>query len=282
MNRSVALLLAFLLGASASGRAQETTGPLPPPPTFEVKRLPTQPNATPPPLPAEEIIHRFAGNEDAYREALRQYNYRQTVRVQEFEEDGSRGGEFQMAGELVVHPDGERYERVVSPPGSTLRHTIFTLEDVKALAALPLFVLTTDQLGKYDLTYQGQQKLDELTTYIFRVKPKSLERGPRYFEGVVWVDTGDFAIVKSYGRFVTQAPPGEPPPFTMFETYREFIDKKYWFPTYTRSDEVVKSGKIEYPIRLVIRSADFKPVAAGSNPAPAEAAKPNPPRPPER
>ncbi len=279
MNRSLAPLLGFLLLALPSGRAQETKGPLPPPPTFEIKRIPAQPSAAPPPLPAEEIIRRFAANEDAYREALKHYNYRQSVRVQEFEQDGRRGGEFQMAGELVLHPDGQRYERVVSQPTSTLQHTIFTLEDVKALAQLPLFILTTDQLGKYELAYQGQQKLDELTTYIFRVKPKTLERAQCYFEGVVWVDTGDFAIVKSYGRFLTQAPQGEPPPFTMFETYRESVDGKYWFPTYTRSDEVVKSEKIEFPIRLVIRSTDFQPTSAASNPAPAEGAKPAPPKP---
>ena len=35
---------------------------------------------------------------------------------------------------------------------------------------------------------------------MFAVKPKKVDAGQRYFEGIVWVDDRDLQIVKSYGR----------------------------------------------------------------------------------
>jgi hypothetical protein len=58
----------------------------------------------------------------------------------------------------------------------------------------------------------------------------------------------------------------------MFETYRENFQSKYWLPTYTRSDDYFKSeGNEDMPLRLVVRSTDFKLriVAAASADGPA-------------
>jgi hypothetical protein len=67
---------------------------------------------------------------------------------------------------------------------------------------------------------------------------------------------------------VTETGDVAPPelPFTMFETYRENIGGKYWFPAYTRSDDVLRLKSGEVRIRLTIRWNDYKPFAsAGSN-----------------
>jgi hypothetical protein len=119
--------------------------------------------------------------------------------------------------------------------------THFSLEDVRQIASVPLFPLTSDQVGSYNFLYAGQQQLDSINTYAFQVKPKVLDRKKRFFEGVIWVDDHDFAIVKSYGKFVSEyGGNGLTLPFTMFETYRENFDGKYWFPSYIRSDEDYK------------------------------------------
>ena len=47
----------------AAHRAQDQ-GPMAPPPKFEVKRIPSVPHPGPPPIPEQEIIRRFAANED--------------------------------------------------------------------------------------------------------------------------------------------------------------------------------------------------------------------------
>lgn len=279
------LILGFLglaLSVTAAARAQDAQGPIAPPPKFEVKRIPTSPDAGAPPVPAEQIIHRFTANEDLFKQAYNGYRLDQTVRVQEIGDDGSPGGQFTVSDEVYTKPDGQRYLRVAKPPESTLRRTAFSLEDVRALAGLPLFFLTTDELSHYELSYEGQEKLDEINTFIFRVKPKHPELGHWLFDGVVWVDDHDFAIVKSYGKFITEVTVKNPDlPFTTFETYRENFGGKYWFPTYTRSDEMLALKGGELHLRLVIRSSKVEPqssAGAASPPTPPAAKPPQQPQ----
>jgi len=54
-------------------------------------------------------------------------------------------------------------------------------------------------------------------------------------------------------------------PFTLFETQRENIDGKFWFPNYARSDDTLNLKSGEVRIRLTIRWTDYKPVAAASS-----------------
>lgn len=192
------------------------------------------------------------------------YAFRKTIRVQEFGEDGSASGEFQMTLEPAVAADGKRYEKVVQQTTSTLRRILLTTQDLEVLAGIPAFALTTDRLAKYEITYAGKQQVDELTTYLFRIKPRQLERKHAYFEGLVWVDDRDLVIVKTYGKWVTET--GDVSrldlPFTMFETYRENVAQKLWFPAYLRSDDYLKTKKGDVHVRLTVRWTDYKPAAA--------------------
>ncbi len=52
---------------------------------------------------------------------------------------------------------------------------------------------------------------------------------------------------------------------------------KYWFPNYERSDETVHVKEGDFPVRLVIKWTDFKPLAAAVSdtaPAPGGAGSP--------
>ena len=272
-------LLSLLATVSSAARAQ-ASGPVAPPPKYEVKRVPAQPaDVKAPPIPVEEIIRRFAANEDVMKKAFDQFSFNQTIRIKEMSDPA---GEFSVTGEMFMKSDGQRYDRIVKQPVSTLKQTSFTLEDVKTVANLPLFALTTDQLTNYNLKYEGTEKLDELNTYIFRVQPKQLMRNRPLFDGIVWVDQQEFAIVKSSGKFVREVvTQGNGLPFSMFDTYRENISGKYWFPTYTVSDDFVSEPNGQnLPLHLVVRSTDFQPnpVAITAPPAPATTAptqKPN-------
>lgn len=265
MNRNGSLklaALAFLAIAAIPARAQ-VAGPIAPPPKFEAKKIPAKPEPGAPPLPADEIIHRFTANEDLIKKAFDSQSYDQSVKVEELVDNG---GLFDFSGHAYTKSDGDRYVRVVSPPNSTLKYTEFSLEDVKTVDAFPLFILSTGQLPSYNLSYEGQEKLDEIDTFIFRVKPKVLGKQP-LFDGVVWIDTQDFVIVKSYGQFLTEAgnfPPSFP--FTMFDTYRENLQGHLWFPTYIRSDGSVHAQQGDVPIRLVVRATNFKSEAAPDSP----------------
>jgi hypothetical protein len=273
---SFTILTALLLLLAINARAQDSTGPMAPPPKFEVKRIPSEPHPGPPPVPAEVIIQKFAANEDVMKQKYDTFDFTQTIRIEELADPG---GLFSVTGEVYTRPDGQRYMRVDGKPESNLKLEMYNLEDVRTITSLPQFVFTSQEIQNYNFKYAGQEKLDQLNTYIFQVKPKLLSRRRRFFEGVIWVDDQDFAIVKTYGKFVSElSGNGTALPFTLFETYRENFQEKYWLPTYTRSDDFIKGpNDEEIPVRLVIRSTEFKPheqQAQGSVAAPPPSASP--------
>ena len=267
LSLSAILIVGLLLAAPCCARAQDEAGPMPRPPKFDVKRLPSVPHPGPPPIPEQEIIQRFAANEDLMQKAYKTYTFTQTARVEEFID---QGGKFIVTGQVYTRPDGHQFWRISGRPLSTLKTTTLTMEDVRTIATIPLFFLTTEEIGNYDFLYAGEDKLDELNTYVFQVKPKQLSRTHRFFQGAIWVDDQDLTIVKSYGKFITEVQgEGLPLPFTMFETYRQNFQGHDWLPTYTNSDDFItqKDGS-QIHLRLVISDTDFKPQEAASPAAP--------------
>ena len=279
-------LLALLTTAPVLAQNQQAEqGPMAAPPKFDVKRITAEPHPGPPPLPEAEILQRMAANEDLMKKEYNSYNFTQTIRIEELD---NPAGKFTVIGEVYTKPTGERSFKTVKQPESDLKQTHFTLADVRTIASFPLFNLTSDELQHYNFKYAGQDKLDEINTYIFQVKPKLLSRKDWYFEGVVWLEDRDYAIVKSYGRFVSEiVGNGTKLPFTYFETFRENFQEKYWLPTYTRSDESMpqKDGT-ELRLHLVIRDTNFQlnaaPVPSAAAPPPSQAETPvTPPNPPK-
>jgi hypothetical protein len=149
------------------------------------------------------------------------------------------------------------------------------------------FVLTTTELPNYFVRYLGKEPVDEIDCYVFAVKPKKMEQGKRYFAGQVWVDDRDLQIVKSYGRGVGVIKRGEDKKFPKFETYREQIDGKYWFPTYTIANDTLQfdSGQ-NARIRETVKYEDYKQFKSSTTITfgdPVEEAKPAPaPAPPKK
>lgn len=255
--------------------AQETPqGPMEAPAEHHVSRISTDPEPpAPPSLPVEEIIRRFSQKEEEYVKARPDYGFRKSVRIQEFGPDGNPMGEFLRVSEYTKTADGRIAVKAVEHPQSTLQGIYLAPEDLDALDRVPAYPLTAGQLRKYELKYLGKEQVDEVDCYIFQAKPKAVERNTALFDGVVWVDAKYLEVVKTYGKWVTDQ--GDTRgvaqlPFSLFETYRENVDGKYWFPNYLRSDDTlhVKDGDI--PVRLVVKWTGFKPAAVGGA-APASA-----------
>lgn len=206
----------------------------------------------------EEIIRQFAAKEAEFSKARENYTYRQTFRIQELDESGNVRGKHEMVSDIIFSGDGKRTERVVRAPVSTLKNLLLTPEDEQDLRNVQPFVLTTDQIDKYHIRYLGRQKADEIPCYVFAVKPKKMEQGQRYFEGQIWVDDRDLQIVKTYGKGVGLLKKGSDNQFPRFETYREQIDGKYWFPTYTHAEDTLHFQTGSQPIRMVVKYEDYK------------------------
>jgi hypothetical protein len=209
----------------------------------------------PSPSEIDDIIAKFAAKEAAFQQARSNYTYRQDARVMSLDDGGGTTGKWEEVSEIVFL-DGKRTDRVVHAPMSTL--TAFQLDpgDIQDLRDVQPFVLTTNELPKYYIRYLGREKLDEISCYTFAVKPKRLESGQRYFEGIVWVDDQDLQIVKSYGRGVGQRKGDNQYP--KFETYREQVDGKYWFPTYTIANATLHFRENDQRMKMTVRYEDYK------------------------
>jgi hypothetical protein len=224
--------------------------------------------AKPAGITVEEIIHRFAAKEKEFKLARDHYTFRQTIKVQALDGDTVKG-QYQEVFDVLTDDKGRRFENVVFAPQSDLENgnLSMTREDLDDLRNKLPFVLTSDDLGVYDVLYIGQQQEDELHTYVFDIAPKQIEKGKRYFQGRLWVDDQDFQIVKTNGKTVPdirKKKGDDENLFPSFTTWREQIDGKYWFPSYTLADDTLhfKGGDIR--IREILHYEDYKRFGASS------------------
>lgn len=204
----------------------------------------------------DDIIHKFAAKEAEFSKARESYTYRQSVKVETLDAGGAVDGKWEMVSDVIFGKNGKRSERVVYAPMSTLEKILLTPEDMKDLQDVQPFVLTTAELPNYTIRYLGRQQLDEIPCYEFTVKPKQLVKGKRYFEGEIWVDDKDLQIVKTYGKGVGIVKKNNE--FAKFETFREQIDGKYWFPTYTYANDTLQFEQGPQRIKMVVKYQDYK------------------------
>ena len=206
----------------------------------------------------DEIVKKFAAKEAEFAQARNNYTYRQSVKMEELDSGGNpSGGKWEEVADIIFSPEGKRMERVVYAPVVNLRNIQLTPDDVADLRSVQPFVLTTAEIPDYDVHYLGKEKVDEIGCYAFAVKPKKMIKGKRYFEGQIWVDDQDLQIVKTYGKGVGLVNK-DTNQFPKFETYREQIDKKYWFPTYTRADDTLHFKDMSQRIRMTVKYQDYK------------------------
>ena len=178
--------------------------------------------------------------------------------VQEIDGDTSEG-EFRETTDILYDDQGKRLEQVKYAPAPSLKRIMMTREDFDDFRNRLPFVLTTSDLGQYSILYAGQQPVDELQTYVFDIAPKKIEKDKRYFQGRIWVDNKDFQIVKTCGKNVPDTRKKNNENLTpKFVTYREQIDGEYWFPTYTRADDILQFSSGGVHIREIVKYSNYK------------------------
>ena len=235
-------------------------------------------SSKPPDIPVEQIVQKFGEREEEFRKERDNYTYTQTFVVQTIDLDGRPDGEYRMTSDILFTPEGKRYEKVISAPPPTLQRISLSQQDLDDLEHVQPFVLTSQELPKYDVKYVGREQLDEIGTYVFDVGPKKIEKNQRYFQGRIWVDDKDMEIVKTDGKAVPDIiKKNSENIFPRFETFRENIEGHYWFPTYTRSDDELHFSTGAIHMRMTVRYANYKRFGATIKiGAPTEIKKDNP------
>ena len=218
-------------------------------------------------ITVNEIIQKFAAKEKQFKLAREQYTYTQDVRIQTLD-GNSVDGEYHQVSDILFDDQGRRIEQVTFAPQSSLQRVVMTQSDYDDIRNRLPFVLTSDDIDKYQILYVGKQREDELGTYVFDIAPKQIEHGERYFQGRIWVDDHDFQIVKTYGETVPQVHNAKHPEkenlSPKFTTWRQQIDGKYWFPTYTRADDVLHFSNEDVRMRYIVKYTNYKRYGAKS------------------
>jgi len=278
---ATALICAALL-ASLPLAAQEQQGPLPlPPPQQEypaqpppAPRPPAKPSAPAtsdskhapsgiskelPAIPVEQIIKRFGEREVELKTERDNFTYSQMFVVQTIDDSGRPDGEYRMDSD-ITYPSGKRTEMVTYAPQPTLERIMLTQEDFDDLKNIQPFVLTTEEMPKYNITYVGREQLDEVGVYVFDAAPKIIAKGQRYFQGRIWVDDKDLEIVRISGKAVPDILKGKNANVSLpFVTYFENIEGHFWFPTYTHSDSILNMpGANAVRVRMTVHSFNYK------------------------
>jgi hypothetical protein len=206
----------------------------------------------------DRIIRNFTGKETHFRNALNQYSFKRDAVIQSLGMGGQVTGEYHRVSYFTFDDQGNRYEKINYFPMSSISG-IVTAEDLEDLGGIQPFALEPSKIPQYDFKYVGKEKIDELNLYVFdvspRVMPDAKKTKERFFIGRVWVDDQDLQIVKTKGKGVPETKRNK---FPTVETYREQIDGRYWFPTYSYADEelIFDDGNTLH-IRMKVRYSDF-------------------------
>jgi len=211
-------------------------------------------------MSTQELIQKFTAQETKVKEARNHYSFNQDVMVQTLN-GKSVDGQFHEVATISYDDKGKRAENVTYAEQPTLRGIQLSAEDMDDIRTFMPLILTTEDLPQYNMTYAGQQHVDDLDTYVFHVVPKKEEKNKRYFQGRIWVDNRDFEIVKVCGKSVpdlVRAKKHETQDLRpTFVSYRQLVDG-HWFPAYTRVDDTLHFRAEAVHIREIIKLTGYK------------------------
>ena len=89
--------------------------------------------------------------------------------------------------------------------------------------------------------------------------PKTPKGKKLFFEGKIWVDDQDLQIVRTIGKPVPQKKNNQ---FPEFETIRQMIDNKYWFPVWTHAESDLRFSSDTVHVEETITYAGYKRFAS--------------------
>jgi len=206
----------------------------------------------------DRIVHTFTAKENQFRRALNEYIFKRDALVQSIGMGGQVTGEYHRVSYFTFDDEGNRYEKITYFPMASFGGV--TPEDLDDLGGISPFALEPAKISQYDFKYVGKERIDELNLYVFDVSPKVMpdakKTKERFFLGRIWVDDQDLQIVKTKGKGVPETKINK---FPVVETYREQIDGRYWFPTYSYADEELLFDNGEpLHIRMKVRYTDFQ------------------------
>lgn len=196
--------------------------------------------------------------ESATEQARSQYTYRQVMTVEDFDPRGLRSGLYKEIRDVIFSPAGERTDKPVGKPVSSLSRIRLTEEDFRDLREVQPMLLTKEAAFLYETRFQGEETVNGMRCYVLRIQPRQILDGQRLFDGLLWIEPGSYSIVQSEGRAVPEIRSMKSENlFPRFRTERMKVDG-YWFPALTSGDDVLDFRTGPQRMRLNIRYSNYR------------------------
>ncbi len=193
--------------------------------------------------------------------ALRGYTYYAELTIETVSQADIITGKYYRFSQISFDRDGNRQEKIFDNT-STLPEAVYIgTNAANNLTRVYQFIISPETLSQYEFNYVGREKIDELNTYVFDVKPKVKMPDPdksneRFLKGRVWIDDQDLCVVKVAGEALPEQSAHRTP---RFETYFQNYDK-YWFPAYASADDTVRMGRYSTRVIVKVRFTNYKKV----------------------
>jgi hypothetical protein len=204
------------------------------------------------------VITSFIGVEAQVRAALNQHTFKRDVVLQTIGPNGEVTGGYVRNSQFVFDDKGNRIERVLFHPRSTLQGIKISKEDIQDLAGSQLLGVDVTEASKYLLTLAGSELIEGRSLYAVNVSPRyapdPYRMRERFFVGRLWLDVETLQVVKIRG---TVHPQGKQR-FPLFETSRQWVAGSMLFPSSTIADDVLHFRDRDVHCRIKVRYHDYK------------------------
>jgi hypothetical protein len=194
--------------------------------------------------------------------ALRDYTYYSELTIQTVSQADTISGKYYRFSQISFDRTGNRLEKVLENTSTLPKDIYIGTNTANSLTRIYPFIITPETFNEYEVNYVGRERVDELDTFVFDVKPKIKMPDPeksheRYLRGRVWIEDQDLCVVKVAGEALPEQSGHRTP---KFETYFQNYDR-FWFPAYTSADDTIRIGRDATRVTVNLRFTGYKKVS---------------------
>ena len=207
-------------------------------------------------IPSNEILNRAAANGEQTTASFDRLARYEELTIEVLGVGNNVISEYYRRSRIFRDKTERDSEKVFEEKSTFSSEVFFSIAAVRRLLTIYRFNLTRQVLQQYEFNYIGRERIDELNTFVFDVKPRDrvLNRPnpeSRLLKGQVWIDDQDMQVVKVAGEILPHSRPDRTP---RFETYFKNYDR-YWLPEYTYADEDLRMS--DGTSRVVIKVKEY-------------------------
>lgn len=216
-----------------------------------------------------EVLSAAAACGDRRQTELHDYTYFAELTIQTVSQADTITGKYYRVSQVSFGRDGNRRERVLENSSTLPKGIYIGTETADNLTRIYHFTITSEALKQYEMNYVGRERIDEINTFVFDVKPrlklpkpdkldKSDKSYERYLKGRVWIDDEDHCVVKVVGEPVPVQSGHQAP---TFETYFQNYGSS-WFPAYTTAVDFIRVEGYFNRVVVNVRYTGYKKAGA--------------------